>query len=315
MSQTFCHKLLAAAARPHKTAMTLLASQGACNVTFGEMLAQVRGVAFCLHREQIGKGDRVALPGENHPHWAMAYFTTLLRGAVAVPLDPAASNEALTAFLAGSQARLAKFRAVCERLGLSENVAVGIGAFDAHMGAVGAGIEPYSLCKVIGTSTCDMLVALADELRGKLVRGICGQVDGSILPGLVGMEAGQSAFGDVYAWFQQLLWWPLGLLDNATKAVVEAQISDRIIPELSRQAEQIPLAESALLALDWLNGRRTPDANQRLKAAITGLKMSRAVHLGPDAGAGHLQQRRPGRTGLSDPANQPAHAAPQGFID
>ena len=77
------------------------------------------------------------------------------------------------------------------------------------MGAVGGGIRPYVLTKIMGTSTCDMLVAPMHEMEGKLIRGICGQVNGSILPGMLGMEAGQSAFGDVYAWFRDLLMWPV----------------------------------------------------------------------------------------------------------
>ncbi|HWJ29396.1 MAG TPA: hypothetical protein VNS32_22845, partial [Flavisolibacter sp.] len=80
-----------------------------------------------------------------------------------------------------------------ERLGLSTDVVVGAGAFDCHMGAVGGQIEPYHLSKVMGTSTCDMLVVPQDEIKDTLVRGICGQVPGSIIPGMIGMEAGQSA--------------------------------------------------------------------------------------------------------------------------
>src|SRR6476469_4585061 len=72
-----------------------------------------------------------------------------------------------------------------ERLGLPGNVVIGVGAFDAHMGAVGGQIEPYHLSKVMGTSTCDMLVAPLDEMKGKLVRGICGQVPGSIIPNMM----------------------------------------------------------------------------------------------------------------------------------
>jgi L-ribulokinase len=133
------------------------------------------------------------------------------------------------------------------RLGLRADVTVGVGAFDAHLGAIGGEIEPYVLCKVMGTSTCDMLVAPLDEMGDTLVRGICGQVDGSILPGMLGMEAGQSAFGDVYAWFRDLLAWPLvgsGRTDAA-----------------------------GVVALDWLNGRRTPFADQSLKGALAGLSL------------------------------------------
>ncbi|MEJ2627041.1 MAG: ribulokinase, partial [bacterium] len=105
-----------------------------------------------------------------------------------------------------------------ERLGLSTQVEVSVGAFDAHLGAVGAQIEPYHLCKVMGTSTCDMLIAPLEEMEGKLISGICGQVDGSILPGMLGMEAGQSSFGDVYAWFRDVL---LFALKNISKSESE----------------------------------------------------------------------------------------------
>ena len=90
-----------------------------------------------------------------------------------------------------------------ERLGLPQSVVIGVGAFDAHIGAVGAEIKPYVLAKVMGTSTCDMLVVPNEDMKGRLISGICGQVDGSILPGMQGMEAGQSAVGDVFNWFVQ----------------------------------------------------------------------------------------------------------------
>ena len=167
------------------------------------------------------------------------------------------------------------------RLGLSTDVVIGIGAFDAHMGAVGGQIEPYHLSKVMGTSTCDMLVAPMEEVEGKLVKGICGQVPGSVIPGMMGMEAGQSAFGDAYAWFKNLLAWPLhnlvstsSLLDDITKHHILQQSLDQIIPELSHQAAMLPLEEHSELAVDWFNGRRTPDANQLLKGMICELNLA-----------------------------------------
>jgi L-ribulokinase len=167
-----------------------------------------------------------------------------------------------------------------EKLGLSTAVKVGVGSFDAHLGAVGGEIKPYQLIKVMGTSTCDMLVVPMAEAKHKLVAGICGQVDGSIVPGMLGLEAGQSAFGDIYAWFARLLMWPVSniiaemdWLDEKTKIRIAEETSDRIISELSREAESLSVEETSVVALDWLNGRRTPDANQKLKGAITGLSL------------------------------------------
>ena len=167
-----------------------------------------------------------------------------------------------------------------KRLGLSENVAIGVGAFDAHLGALGGEIKPYYLSKIMGTSTCDILIAPLEEVGDKLVKGICGQVDGSVVPGMMGLEAGQSAFGDVYAWFKQLLMWPVEtlisdskMLDEDAKTKLIAEISDNIIPKLSKEAEQLGIGDSGILALDWMNGRRTPDANQLLKGAILGLNL------------------------------------------
>ena len=167
-----------------------------------------------------------------------------------------------------------------QRLGLSTDVVIGVGAFDAHMGAVGGQIEPYHLSKVMGTSTCDILVAPANEMKGKLVKGICGQVNGSVIPGMVGLEAGQSAFGDTYAWFKNILSWPLNhllsnslLIDAQTGTALKEELSEMIIPELSRQAALLPIDESNELAIDWFNGRRTPDADQTLKGAVTGLSL------------------------------------------
>lgn len=162
------------------------------------------------------------------------------------------------------------------RLQLPADVVIGIGAFDAHMGAVGGQIEPYYLSKVMGTSTCDMLVTPLNDVNGKLVKGICGQVPGSVIPGMMGLEAGQSAFGDVYAWFKNIVSWPLTLLQNEAQ---QQAISKQLIQALSTAAAALPVQEEDELAIDWLNGRRTPDADQTLKGAILNL------NLGTDAPA------------------------------
>ncbi len=167
-----------------------------------------------------------------------------------------------------------------EKLGLSTEVVVGIGAFDAHMGAVGGQIEPYYLSKVMGTSTCDILVVPREAAGDTLVKGICGQVNGSVIPGMVGMEAGQSAFGDYYAWFNEILLWPFRNLLQASKLISKQQAVllleegyQLILPALSEQASLLALEEDDELAIDWINGRRTPDANQSLTGAITGINL------------------------------------------
>jgi len=172
------------------------------------------------------------------------------------------------------------------RLGLTTNVAVAVGAFDCHTGAVGAEVTPGALVRVIGTSTCDIMVASYEEMGHKLIPGICGQVDGSVIPGMIGLEAGQSAFGDVYAWFKNVLAWPVvnilsktTLIDEATKQKLIDETMDQIIPALSIEAAKVPVSESTILATDWINGRRTPDANQLVKGTITGLNLGSSAPL------------------------------------
>lgn len=167
------------------------------------------------------------------------------------------------------------------KLGLRNDVVIGVGAFDAHMGAVGGNIEPYHLVRVMGTSTCDMMVAPEGEVGDKLVSGICGQVDGSVLPGMIGLEAGQSAFGDVYAWFKDLILEPVKdiinrseVLDADQKVQLLEEAESSLIANLSDAASKLEVTDNGIIALDWLNGRRTPDANQQLKGAIEGLDLS-----------------------------------------
>ena len=125
-TETFCQRVVAAASiRPDKVAMTVIEADGQETVTFGSMLAQLRSIAYRLTQAGIGFGDRVALIGENHPNWAIAYLGIIYRGAVVTPMDPAATAQTLAAFLKGSEAKLAfispssidKFRTACEQLG------------------------------------------------------------------------------------------------------------------------------------------------------------------------------------------------------
>lgn len=179
-----------------------------------------------------------------------------------------------------------------ERLGLEDGIAVGTGMIDCHAGAVGAGIDDNVMVKVIGTSTCDIIVAPYDSVGDRTVHGICGQVDGSVIPGRLGFEAGQSAFGDAYAWFRRLLMWPVeNILLSATvwpaatsgdEVIDDRQngnsgllhdLESRILPELARIAAELPLTENDPIATDWFNGRRTPDLDPHRRASITELTL------------------------------------------
>ncbi|RIV46889.1 ribulokinase [Flagellimonas pelagia] len=174
-----------------------------------------------------------------------------------------------------------------KRLGLTTKTVVAVGTFDAHAGAVGAKVDHHALVRVMGTSTCDIMVSSNEAVGEKTVKGICGQVDGSVIPGMVGLEAGQSAFGDVLAWFKNVLEWPLenlvmtsSVLSDQQKKDLKDEMESKFIRTLAEQAEQIPLTETVPVALDWVNGRRTPDANQELKSAIMGLSLgTKAPHI------------------------------------
>lgn len=142
-----------------------------------------------------------------------------------------------------------------QRLGLPAEIPVAIGAFDAHLGAVGSGIEPGMLVKIIGTSTCDMMVTPMDNSLTD-IPGLCGIVPESVLPDHYGLEAGQSAVGDIFNWFVNVIR-PEGK-DHAT---------------LTAEADGLHPGESGLLALDWHNGNRTVLVDQRLTGLILGLTL------------------------------------------
>jgi len=173
------------------------------------------------------------------------------------------------------------------KLGLTTNTVIAVGTFDAHSGAVGAKVEENTLIRIMGTSTCDIMVASNEIIQDKTVRGICGQVNGSVIPGLIGLEAGQSAFGDALAWYKDILTWPVhnilmnsNMIDDHQKQLLKEEIENNLIRNLTLEAEKIPLSEAVPIALDWVNGRRTPDANQELKAAISNLSLgTKAPHI------------------------------------
>jgi L-ribulokinase len=148
-----------------------------------------------------------------------------------------------------------------KKVGLVAGIAVAAGAFDAHMGAVGAGIKPGTLVKIIGTSTCDMMVAPLDKPLPD-VPGLCGIVPGSILPGMYGLEAGQSAVGDIFNWFVSYL----------TPERYTAKGDPHA--NLTREAARLLPGESGLLALDWNNGNRTI----LVDPLLTGLLVGQTLH-------------------------------------
>lgn len=153
------------------------------------------------------------------------------------------------------------------RLRLPAGIPVAVGLLDAHAAAVGAGIRPGVLVRVMGTSTCDMAVANSGPFSGTAVRGISGQVQGSIIPGLIGFEAGQSAFGDLFSWFQTLISWsPAGDCEKAR--------SNALLSSLGEAASMLDPGETREYALDWHNGRRSPYADFRVSGALAGLTLS-----------------------------------------
>lgn len=152
------------------------------------------------------------------------------------------------------------------KLGLKAGIPVAVGAFDAHMGAVGAGVRPGTLVKILGTSTCDITVLPNTATLGD-VPGVCGVVDGSVLPGHFGIEAGQSAVGDIFLWFVN------HLVPNSYGATVEEKFA-----EMERRLSHLKPGETGLLALDWNNGNRTVLVDVRLTGLILGQTLHTEAH-------------------------------------
>lgn len=149
-----------------------------------------------------------------------------------------------------------------QRLGLKAGIAVSVGAFDAHMGAVGAGIKEGTLVKILGTSTCDLMIAPTSKPLAD-VPGVCGIVNGSVLPGYYGIEAGQSAVGDIFLWF----------VNHLVPDSYGASVGEKFVNMEKAMAGKKPGA-TGLLALDWNNGNRTILVDVRL----TGLLLGQTLH-------------------------------------
>lgn len=158
-----------------------------------------------------------------------------------------------------------------EKLGLSTDVLVGIGGIDAHFGAVGSNIRAHTMVKVIGTSTCDMVILPNSAGDERLVKGICGQVQGSIVPNMLGLEAGQSAFGDIFDWFVGLLSYGA---DVFAPSFPREEIKASLLRHLNEAAAELPVTMDDIVILDWINGRRTPDVDMTLKSWIVDLDLS-----------------------------------------
>jgi len=151
-------------------------------------------------------------------------------------------------------------------LGLRPGIAIAVGAFDAHMGAVGAGIDEGVLVKILGTSTCDMMIRCNDRALAD-IPGVCGIVDGSIMPGYFGIEAGQSAVGDIFLWFVNHL---------VPESYGRTQAAKFV--NLGKAAARQRPGEHGLLALDWNNGNRTILVDVRLSGLLVGQTLHTEAH-------------------------------------
>lgn len=160
-----------------------------------------------------------------------------------------------------------------QRLNLPEHTLIAGGKIDAHCGAVGAGANTTTVAAVLGTSTVLMTIADPSVLQKDGVRGICAMGENSIMPGYIGLEAGQAAFGDAYAWLCSLLGWGVNHIDDeALTDEVRSRIQSRMLASLIRA---LPPADAPLnlTMVDWLNGRRHPYVNDAIRAGIFGLSL------------------------------------------
>lgn len=164
--------------------------------------------------------------------------------------------------------------------GLPEGVMVSGSSFDAHAGAVGAGIDEKMLVCTIGTSAVDMLIMKKEQLKNVDIRELTrygGMAEDAILPGYIGIETGQAAFGDLFAWLKGLLMWPLEQVRDVAGEdiyeLVSREAEKRMLPLLEKKASELPDDTAFPVALDWFNGRRYPDADDFKRGVISGLSL------------------------------------------
>ncbi len=172
-----------------------------------------------------------------------------------------------------------------KRFGLNEDVVVAVGSLDCHASSIGAGVKARSMVEIIGTSACAITVAPKLD-NGGHVPGVPQQADDMILPGMIGYEGGQSCFGDLYAWFREILMWPLkailadtAIVDHDTKEKLIDELFAEMLPTLDKQAKRILPQDNEAIATDWINGRRSPNVDFDLKGTISGLTLGTTTPL------------------------------------
>ena len=166
-----------------------------------------------------------------------------------------------------------------KRLGLSGQVIVSGSSFDAHAGAIGAGIRRGTMVCILGTSAVDLLIEKPENLFGKNLVSLCGRAENSIIEGYTGIETGQAAFGDIFAWYKKILLWPLKQaskkLSGEKKCLCDElaeNMENQLLEWLQEEAEKLP-EEPFPIALDWFNGRRYPDTDDYQMGSISQLSL------------------------------------------
>lgn len=164
-----------------------------------------------------------------------------------------------------------------EKLGLSTDVVIGTGLIDSYSGGIGAGVKHGTIALNLGTSSCYMATMPVEKIGDKVIEGLFGQAKDCIIPGMVGFEAGLSAFGDAYAWVKRTLCWSLEALKKSDDPQVRQaaeEREDKILADLNVAAAQLNITENTPVATDHINGRRSPEPSSTLKSGMMGISIS-----------------------------------------